>query len=445
MQLLSAFILLRDRGQLLYRAILDNMINRTTAIVRLLDSIPASKRATLLPLLGGRELHVHISAQPLALLPMNPEAQAASDKVRQQLLQHLSGDREVRVSVEGHLMRKPMPVMRPRPMDKHDPVSRPWAYTHGIHAMAHFFHIQIRLQDGSWVHFEHGLSAQRFRWPVRLLAVLAILLVSVVLLSLLGVRLLIHPLRDLRRAAEGLGKDIQQAPLAESGPTEVRDTAQAFNMMQTRLKNYIQDRSAILAAVSHDLKTPLTRLRLRSDLLDDEELRSKIQADLTDMESMVNTTLDFMRGSESKEPGQRLDLLALLESIQADAGEAGKIVHIHGQSIAPYRGRPLALKRCLVNLIENALRYAGEADIKLSEVGQEIQITICDKGPGIPEDLLDKVFDPFFRLEASRAKHSGGTGLGLGIARNIARAHGGDLTLKNNSEGGLCACLILPR
>jgi len=444
-QLLSAFILLRDRGQLLYRAILDNMINRTTGIVRLLDSVPAAKRAPLLPLLGGRELHVYISPQPLTSASMNSEAQAASDKVRQQLLQRLAAGSEVLVSVEGHLMSAPMRVMRRPPMDRHSPVSRPWAYTHGIHAMARFFHIQIRLQDGSWVHFEHGLSTQRFRWPVRLLLVLAILLVSVVLLSLLGVRLLIHPLRDLRQAAEGLGKDIQQAPLAESGPTEVRATAQAFNIMQTRLKNYIQDRSAILAAVSHDLKTPLTRLRLRTDLLDDEEVRKKMLADLTDMESMVNATLDFMRGSESKEPSQRLDLLALLESIQADAGEAGQIVRIHSQSLQPYLGRPLALKRCLVNLIENALRYGGEANIELSEAGQDVLIKICDKGPGIADELLDKVFDPFFRLETSRAKHSGGTGLGLGIARNIARAHGGDLTLKNKVEGGLCAYLHLPR
>jgi len=324
-------------------------------------------------------------------------------------------------------------------------MSGPWAYMHGLHAMARFFHIQVKLQDGSWVSFERGLSERLFDWPVRLLIVLGVLLVSVLLLSFVGVRSIIRPLRDLRRAAEGLGKDIQQPPLEETGPTEVRDTTKAFNTMQMRLKNYIEDRAGILAAVSHDLKTPLTRIRLRTDLMDDEELRTKTQKDLDDMESMVSATLDFMRGTETREPSQRLDLMALLESIQEDAREAGKNVQFQGQMTEPYDGKPLALKRCIVNLVENAVRYGGRADIRVGDAKEEVVISICDKGPGIPEEALQKVFDPFFRLESSRAQHTGGTGLGLGIARNIARAHGGDLMLHNRAEGGLCARLTLPR
>jgi signal transduction histidine kinase len=444
-QLLSSFILLRDRGQVLYDAVRQNLILRTAGIVLLLDSQPATERQRLVALLSGPDLHIGLSKQPAELPESNQESRLAENLVRYQLQKRLPADTEVRVSMEGSVMQSPGPPMQRRHMMGGGRMSGPWAYMHGLHAMARLFHIQVRLQDGSWVNFEHGLSERLFDWPARLLLVLGVLLVGVILLSVIGVRLLIRPLRELRQAAEGLGKDIHQPPLAEQGPTEVRETAKAFNTMQTRLKNYIEDRAGILAAVSHDLKTPLTRLRLRLDLLDDEELRSKTEKDLDDMESMVGATLDFMRGTETREPSQPLDLLALLESIQDDAREAGKPVRLQAHEVAPYQGKPLALKRCIVNLVENAVRYGGQADIGIHDSRERVEISISDNGPGIPEELLQRVFDPFFRLENSRAQQTGGTGLGLGIARNIARAHGGDLILHNREEGGLCARLTLPR
>lgn len=325
------------------------------------------------------------------------------------------------------------------------PMSGPWAYARGVHAMARFFRIQIELADGTWVRFERGLPEEMFDWPVTLLIALSVLLLSVILLSLFGVHTIVRPLRELRQAAEGLGKDIHQPPLEPTGPSEVRETARAFNTMQQRLKNYIEDRAGILAAVSHDLKTPLTRLRLRTDLMDDDELREKTHKDLEDMEAMVTATLDFMRGTETGETSQRLDLMALLESVQQDAQEAGKTVSINGHVVSPYTGKPLALKRCIVNLVENAVRYGGSCEISVEERNQEVVVDICDQGPGIPEDMLEKVFAHFVRVESSRAQHTGGTGLGLGIARNIARAHGGDLALSNRSNGGLCARLKLPK
>jgi signal transduction histidine kinase len=448
-QLVSSFILLRDRGQVLYEAIRQNLILRTAGIVLLLDSQPAADRQRLVSLLSGPDLHIQLSEQPVAMPESGQDSRLATNLVRYQLQKRLPPDTEVRVSLEGSVMQRPGPPMHRRRMMggmmEGGRMSGPWAYMHGLHAMARLFHIQVRLQDGSWVSFEHGLSEQLFDWPLRLLLVLGVLLLGVILLSVIGVRSLIRPLRELRRAAEGLGKDIRQPPLTERGPTEVRETAKAFNTMQTRLKNYIEDRAGILAAVSHDLKTPLTRLRLRLDLIDDEELRSKSEKDLNDMESMVSATLDFMRGTETHEPSRPLDLMALLESIQDDAREAGKRVELREQQIAPYQGKPLALKRCLVNLVENAVRYAGQAEIEIRDGREAVEIRICDRGPGIPEAALQKVFDPFFRLENSRAQQTGGTGLGLGIARNIARAHGGDLVLHNRAEGGLCARLTLPR
>ncbi|MEW8290889.1 MAG: ATP-binding protein [Candidatus Thiodiazotropha endolucinida] len=443
-QLFTAFILLRDRGQALYDAVRQNLIVRTTGIVRLLDPLTPAERQRLLPLLSGSDLQVTLSQQPLPLIDNEAESRLASEVVKRQLVAHIPDKRNIRVSVEGTVMQSTMHGMHQRMMGG-PPMSGPWAYARGVHAMARFFRIQIELADGTWVRFERGLPEEMFDWPVTLLIALSVLLLSVILLSLFGVHTIVRPLRELRQAAEGLGKDIHQPPLEPTGPSEVRETARAFNTMQQRLKNYIEDRAGILAAVSHDLKTPLTRLRLRMDLMDDDELRKKTHKDLEDMEAMVTATLDFMRGTETGETSQRLDLMALLESVQQDAQEAGKTVSINGHVVSPYTGKPLALKRCIVNLVENAVRYGGSCEISVEERNQEVVVDICDQGPGIPEDMLEKVFAPFVRVESSRAQHTGGTGLGLGIARNIARAHGGDLALSNRSNGGLCARLKLPK
>ncbi len=443
-QLLTAFLLLRDRGQVLYEAVRQNLIMRTAGIVRLLDPLAPAERRRLLPLLSGSDLQVSLSSQPLSETDSETESRLASEVVRRQLVAHIPDKPNIRVSVEGTVMQSPMQGMHRRMMGG-PPLSGPWAYARGMHTMARFFRIQIELADGTWVRFERGLPEELFDWPVTLLIALSVLLLSVILLSLFGVHSIVRPLRELRQAAEGLGKDIHQPPLAVTGPSEVRETARAFNTMQQRLKNYIEDRAEILAAVSHDLKTPLTRIRLRADLMDDDELREKTRKDLDDMESMVAATLDFMRGTETGEASQRIDLMALLESVQQDAQEAGKTVSIEGRVASPYTGKPLALKRCLVNLVENAVRYGGSCEIRIEESERELTIDIRDRGPGIPEEMLERIFDPFVRVESSRAQHTGGSGLGLGIARNIARAHGGDLTLSNRPEGGLCARLLLPK
>lgn len=444
-QLLSAFVLLRDRGQVLFEAIRENLIERTAGIVHLIDSLNPKDRLRLLPLLTTPELRIDVADRPTMVSETESKSRVAANIVKEQLSRQLSPDTEVRVSLEGSVMEPRRPPMHRRHMRERGPTVRPWAYVHGVHAMARSFHIQVRLGDGSWIKFERGIPAEVFDWPYRLLIVLGILLVSVVGLSLMGVRSIVRPLRKLRTAAEGLGKDIGQSPLPETGPTEIRETAKAFNTMQQRLSNYIGERARILAAVSHDLKTPLTRIRLRTDLMDDEESRTRIQSDLDEMETMVSATLDFMRGTESKEKSLPLDLVALLESIRDDAVDSGDDVRLEGRIAEPYQGRPLALKRCIGNLVQNAMRYGGDANIAIEESASEVIITVSDSGPGIPEDALEKVFDPFFRVESSRARDTGGTGLGLGIARNIARAHGGELLLRNRPAGGLEAQLHLPR
>ena len=443
-QLLSAFVLLRDRGQTLYEAVQQNLIARTASIVHLMDSLEAADRQQLLPLLNAPELTISFSDRAETLPEGNKDSKAATRLIKKQLTQRLPPESNVHVTVIGSVMNRSMPEMRHRHTTGLNPKPEPWAFMHGAHAMVQSFLIQVQLRDGRWIRFERDIPENFFNWPSRLIWVLGILLVSVAVLSLVAVRSIIRPLRELRTAAEGLGRDIHRSPLPVKGPTEISETAKAFNTMQSRLKSYIDDRARILAAVSHDLKTPLTRLRLRADLLEDKVLRHKFQTDLQDMESMVNATLDFMRGVQTQEPTQPVNLMALLDSISENALEVGHDVHVVGNITAPYEGKPIALKRCIENLVENAVRYGERAIIHIEE-DKNIIISVLDEGAGIPEEQLEAVFDPFLRLESSRAKKSGGTGLGLGIARNIAKAHGGDLQLSNRPEGGIKATLTLPK
>ncbi len=307
------------------------------------------------------------------------------------------------------------------------------------------FVAQVRLGDGSWVSFDTRQPAQTENWPYRMLASLAVLLAAVMAVSLIAVRWATRPLNALADAAEELGKNIHQAPLAESGPLEVVRAARAFNTMQARLLHYIEDRTRVLAAMSHDLKTPITRLRLRAELLDDPVQRAKFGNDLAEMETMVGVTLDFMRGLDSGEAVQPVDIKALLESLQADMAETGAPVEIAGSALQPYPGRPQALKRCLANLLENAVKYGKRALVSMDDNEKRLEILIADEGPGIPPAELERVFEPFYRLEGSRNRETGGTGLGLTIARAIAEAHGGSLALANLAAGGLQVRLILPR
>jgi signal transduction histidine kinase len=201
----------------------------------------------------------------------------------------------------------------------------------------------------------------------------------------------------------------------------------------------------VLAAMSHDLKTPLTRMRLRAELLEDEDLRQRFEQDLGEMQAMVADALEALRGLDGPARSMPVDVMALLESLQADAREAGKAVEIEGRADAPLQGDAARLRRCVGNLVDNALAYGERAHIQVDDSAKALTLRIRDDGPGIPEDMLERVFDPFFRLEGSRSRDTGGTGLGLSIARNIARAAGGEVRLRNAPQGGLEAELSLPR
>lgn len=269
-------------------------------------------------------------------------------------------------------------------------------------------------------------------------------LVSIGILAALVARMTMHPLKQLAQAATELGHDIERPPLPERGAKEIRQAAAAFNAMQARIRQHIRQRSHILAAITHDLQTPLTRLRLRLEKVDDPELREKLVSDLSAMQSMVREGLDLARSMDSAEPMQRLDLDSLIDSVCADASEAGQQVTCEGKAAAALLARPVALRRCLTNLIDNACKYGGNAQVSVARDGSSVVVRLRDSGPGIPEQELGKVFEPFYRVESSRSRDTGGTGLGLTIARNIAEQHGGSISLRNMPQGGLEVTLALP-
>lgn len=300
--------------------------------------------------------------------------------------------------------------------------------------------------DGQhWYQVSLKLPADARGLPEQVLWDMAVRLVLLLLLLLIAVRWITRPLSVLATAADRLGRNLDEPPIPERGPSEVLRAAQAFNRMQQRLRDLLAQKARMLAAVSHDLKTPITRLRLRAEMLPDEQLRTKIGRDLDEMEAMVGATLELMRGAGTVEPLVRTDLLALIESLQADYEDMDREVGVSAGSVAPIELRPQALRRCLTNLIDNGLNYGQRVHIAVIDAPDRVRVEIDDEGPGIPEPDLERVFEPFYRLEGSRNRESGGTGLGLSIARAIAAEHAGTITLANRSGGGLRACLTLPR
>ncbi|WP_234369598.1 ATP-binding protein [Paracidovorax avenae] len=313
-------------------------------------------------------------------------------------------------------------------------------------------HLLLGLGAGQWlqVRAREGESGYAVR-PYSALAdyVLRIYLLRiavVVAVALVAVRIAMRPLARMARAADALGRDLQSPPLDTSGPREVRQAAQAFNAMQRRIADGVAERTRFLAAVSHDLRSPITRLRLRTEMLESDALRAKFRADLQEMESMVSATLDVLRGAGTPGPRHSVDIDALVGSLVQDLREStGQAIPVHGMARAPLPGYAQSLRRCLQNLLENALRYAGSVQVQIEDTARELAITVRDGGPGIAPAHLPHVLEPFYRAEGSRNAASGGFGLGLSIADMVARAHGGRLELANRPEGGLDARLVLPR
>jgi signal transduction histidine kinase len=274
------------------------------------------------------------------------------------------------------------------------------------------------------------------------MGVMALIILAV---SVWAVRRVTAPLGSLATAAERLGKDVNAPPMPETGTIETQAAARAFNGMQTRLRNLIENRTRLLAAISHDLRTPLTLLRLRAETVENREERDKMLSTIGAMDALIGTTLQFARDDSASEPRKQVDLTALVHSVVDEMTDAGLPVRMQPAAPILYRCQPTALMRAVRNLLDNAVKYGKTGSAEIRMAARAVEIDIDDQGPGIPEAELGRVLEPFYRLEESRNRETGGVGLGLAIAHSIVQAHGGRLTLTNRPAAGLRASIVLPR
>lgn len=384
-------------------AMLGNLENDVATSVAILDRLPADERASWLPRLDRQNYRYLLNAGE-AGEPMNSEdVPMAATSISDALGEHYA------------LIFRDIPGMQ-----KH-------------------FQAHLTLADGNPITLDVRPAALPVAYwlPVVLVLQLALLLGC----TWIAVRLAIRPLTRLARAVETLDPNAHPTPLDEGGPTEVAHAAAAFNEMQKRIAEYLKERMQILAAISHDLQTPITRMKLRAEFMEDCAERDKLWSDLSEMEHLVREGVAYARSVHgATEASHRIDLDAFLDSLVFDYQDMHKQVSLSGKSALVLDTRPHALRRVLVNLVDNALKFAGSAELEVgSTAAGELSIKVLDRGPGIAEDELAQVMQPFYRVESSRNRGTGGTGLGLAIAQQLAVAVGGSLRLSNRAGGGLCA------
>lgn len=420
-QFASIWLQWGERATVVSQARGQNFVDRIAETVRLLEADDPSRRSVTLSALQYEGLRVTLIADDQV------SQNAPRGSIQAMISTRLGSEREIRpVGATGGMMRGGGPAgmqQRGNPTRSFD----------------------VRLHDGQWVRITAEREADAPALPNDLIFRLLLTLLIVTAVVMIAVRQATKPLQQLAQAADKLGSDLDALPLAEEGPTETRRAAQAFNRMQARIKRLIDERARALAAVSHDLRTPLTRLRLRTELVEDEKLRDQMTADLDAMAAMIDATLGYLRGLHETEPVRPIDINALLSSMIEDAQVLGRSITIEGTALAPYTGRLTALRRAVQNLIDNAIKYGCGAHLRIEDGAAELRILVEDEGPGIPPEELVRVTDPYYRPDASRNSETGGVGLGLSIAQDIAHLHGGELLLENRLRRGLCVTLTLPR
>ena len=425
-----------------------SLAHSMTASVSYFRSLPVAYRPMVLDQLrsmGGTRFVVSLNDHPLdmQMLPATPRKKAVIEAVEQVLRQRLG--EQMSISVE-FVSPKELRVFNSGL--KLDELPRSWA--HYALTLAPLdppvLVTQIGLAPGEWLYIasllpepytsleEEGVPGQQIGFMV---------LTSTFLLLFIGV--LVHwqsrPLKRLARAARDLSLGAAEVePVVEGGGSEVVEVGRAFNAMRERISRYLTERSQLFSAISHDLRTPITRLRLRVELLDDEHVQHKFSRDLDELEMLVKGALQCVKDTDIHENIEPIDLAQALHGLIEPYLGAGQVT-LEGQVLAPYPGKPLALRRCMGNLIDNALKYGQRAHLRIEDSDQAFVLHVDDEGPGVPEQRLEQVFEPHFRLAGQQQ----GYGLGLGIARNIAHSHGGELTLQNLREGGLRVTLRLPR
>ena len=432
-QIFSVAIVFQDRQHSQMQGRVTRSVQRAADLVHALDSLEPANRAQVIQAFNSRRFSVKESGAAFVLPQSDPDLADEAEDFSRALRQSIGGKHKIAAAIH-YISDETDSGTQNTPAVSPDWLTRPDL----------LIVTEVALSDGRMVVIRQAFPGEQRQWIYRMLADFALRSAVVIAILLIAVRWATQPLSRLAIAAEKLGENINRPALAENGPAEVARAARAFNRMQARLAAFLKERAQALAAMSHDLKTPITRLRLRSELLDDGALRGKFEKDLLEMESMVQSTLDFMRGVGHEEPMQPIDVMALLESLEGDYSDMGRAVKIEGNVTSPFIGKARTLKRCLENLITNAVDYGTRARVFAERSGNNLMLRVEDDGPGIPESELERVFEPFYRLESSRNRANGGTGLGLSIARNIVQDHGGTIVCKNRPSGGLEVVVTLP-
>ncbi|MDR6495337.1 sensor histidine kinase [Paraburkholderia sp. 22099] len=323
-----------------------------------------------------------------------------------------------------------------------DPLSAGIQFDRGQHSRAYFLAVELR--DESWVVF---IATQR-DWgllqPRQIAVALGCVGLSILAASVLATYFLSKPIRQFADELRRIGGDPRAGPVRETGPGELRAAIAAFNALQAQVRKFVEDRTVMLAAMSHDLRTPLTKIRLRGEFIEDDEQRARLFRDVDDLQAMADSALSFFRDDYKDEETTVFDFAGLLRTITDDYGDQGQPVSYAGPDRLAFNGRPFSLRRACMNLVDNALKYGNRAELQLNHSATEIVVEISDRGAGIPPHALEQVFAPFFRLEQSRNRSTGGMGLGLTSARAVIRAHGGDIALRNRECGGLQVSVTLP-
>jgi signal transduction histidine kinase len=446
---ISLLLFASERGEVLLKAAKAEFLSRCASVAKVLESTPTAVHSEILRASDTGYSRFWISAQFPA------DVAAWEREARRRLAEPLPTVAKIANGDAGPAPEAPAEVAAdeaeaPAESAAHWldlpafawPLSRSakFLYLGGSNGMG----LTVQLQDGTWLNTAFAKKVGDGFWTSQSVLSLALTAVILSISAFYVGRAMTRPMRGLAASAEALGRGESVEPLPESGPDDVRQTAEAFNLMQARLQRFVEERTRTLAAIGHDLRTPITSLRLRAEFVADDETREKMLSTIDELRSMTEAALAFSSNEGLRETTRHVDLTALVESLCDDLVELGQdITFVEGDKI-DYRCRRDSLKRAVRNLIENAVRYGERARVAIASTAAQVTIVVEDDGPGIPPDKLEQVFSPFFRVETSRNRQTGGIGLGLSIARDVARHHGGDITLANTGHG-LRATIVLPR
>ena len=424
-QVISVWIFADERGAAIRAAQRYETVERAAAVAQALDQAPRESRESILAAVNSRLVRFSVGDAPLV-------------ETRRMDLAALETGGDIRateITVSPHDGRPAEP-----------PAAFAWLHKQmraaGVAPVE--FRISIPLAGGDWLNVQARFQRPNIQVPPALMGATLLSLALLMAALWLGLGRITRPLRQLADAADGFGLDAPAPAMPRHGPREVRALSDALERMHARLTGMIADRTRMLAALGHDLRSPITALRVRAELVDDDETRERMAATLDEMQQMVDSTLAYARGVSTDQPMEVCDLALLVGELADELSETGPQIAVMSSEPVRAEIRRTAIRRALRNLMENAQRYGSGARMSVTQVGDRAEMLIEDEGPGIPEQDLEKVFDPFTRLETSRSRETGGIGLGLPIARAILRAHGGDVVLSNRAEGGLRATVHLP-